>query len=170
MKTKAHLQPERWFGEIETPHGKFRAAFSRVGLAALDFPGRAKKSVESSDAAPAGLPRWICETRDALNALFAGREPKHFPPLDLSEGTEFQCKVWRALREISLGETTGYGELARAIGHPRASRAVGAACGANPIPILVPCHRVIASSGRLGGYSSGAGWKPRLLAMEGIEI
>lgn len=86
-------------------------------------------------------------------------------PLDL-RGTPFRQKVWNALLEIPYGETRSYAELARSIGEPKAFRAVGAANGANPIAIIVPCHRVVASGGGLGGYGGGVPLKKRLLALE----
>lgn len=89
------------------------------------------------------------------------------PPLDLHGGTTFQQRVWQELRKIPPGRTRSYAEVAAAVGSPQAARAVGGACGANPIPLLVPCHRVLASGGRLGGFSGGLDWKRRLLALEG---
>ena len=85
-----------------------------------------------------------------------------------SAGTEFQQRVWSALKEIPSGETRSYGEVAASIRSPKATRAVGSACGANPIPVLIPCHRVLASGGRLGGFSGGLDWKRRLLMVEGV--
>jgi len=104
-----------------------------------------------------------------LKSILAGQAAKKLPPLDLSAGTEFQKNVWNALQKISLGETKSYGEIARQIGKPRAVRAVGGACGANPIPVLVPCHRVLAANKKLGGFSVGLDWKRTLLAQEGIK-
>ena len=89
--------------------------------------------------------------------------------LDL-EGTEFQRKAWQAMRKIPFGETISYGEQARKVGKPKAYRAVGSANGKNPIPIIVPCHRVLASDGSLGGYSLGLPMKRRLLALEGVSV
>jgi methylated-DNA-[protein]-cysteine S-methyltransferase len=89
--------------------------------------------------------------------------------LDL-EGTEFQRKAWQAMRKIPFGETISYGEQARKVGKPKAYRAVGSANGKNPIPIIVPCHRVLASDGSLGGYSLGLSMKRRLLALEGVSV
>jgi len=83
-------------------------------------------------------------------------------------GTVFQKKVWNALRKISPGKTKSYGEIAQAIGKPKAVRAVGGACGANPIPVLVPCHRVLAANHKLGGFSGGLDWKRKLLAREDV--
>ena len=102
--------------------------------------------------------------RRALADYFAGRPPQ-LPALDL-KGTEFQRLVWRALLDIPWGEVRTYGELAAGLGRPGASRAVGAANGRNPVAILVPCHRVVAAGGRLGGYSGGLQLKRDLLAHE----
>jgi O-6-methylguanine DNA methyltransferase len=86
--------------------------------------------------------------------------------LDLTSGTAFQQRVWQALLEIPSGETRSYAQVARAIGQPAATRAVGSACGANPIPVLVPCHRVLAANHKLGGFSAGVDWKRLLLGGE----
>ena len=83
------------------------------------------------------------------------------------QGTDFQLRVWRELESIPYGETRSYSQIAAAIGAPQAVRAVGAANGANPIPIVVPCHRVIGSGGKLVGYGGGLPLKKRLLALEG---
>jgi O-6-methylguanine DNA methyltransferase len=118
---------------------------------------------------PTKILRWHRTTAAALKAVLAGREPENFPPLDLA-GTAFQKRVWNALWEISPGETKSYGEIARAIGKSLAARAVGGACGANPIPVLVPCHRVLAANKKLGGFSGGLRWKRKLLAREGVKF
>lgn len=103
---------------------------------------------------------------DELQRYFAG-EVVHFScPLDL-RGTPFQLSVWQALQEIPYGETSSYGEIARTIGRPAASRAVGAANGANPVAIIVPCHRVIGSNKTLTGYGGGLPTKAWLLSLEG---
>ena len=147
------------------------AEFSSHGLARLSFPAGPGTKVpkpataEASSAPPP--PAWLKQTRAAIAAVLAGRAPRVFPPLDLSCGTAFQQLVWQALREIPVGETRSYGAIACGIGRPRAVRAVGAACGANPVPLLVPCHRVLAANGQLGGFSGGPEWKPRLLGREG---
>jgi methylated-DNA-[protein]-cysteine S-methyltransferase len=85
-------------------------------------------------------------------------------------GTDFQLRVWNALREIPFGAVRNYGDIARAIGQPGAARAVGQANGCNPLPIVIPCHRVIASDGTIGGYSGGLAIKHRLLALERAEL
>ncbi len=105
-----------------------------------------------------------------LDAYFSGK-PESFPiPYIFFNGTEFQHHVWRAVRRIPFGQTITYGELARQIGRPKAVRAVGAANGANPLPIVIPCHRVIQSDGRLGGYAGGVDIKDELLRLEGCVI
>jgi O-6-methylguanine DNA methyltransferase len=100
-----------------------------------------------------------------LDEYFTARRRAFQLPLDL-RGTPFQQKVWSALIEIPYGETRSYAELARSIGEPKAFRAVGAANGANPVAIVVPCHRVISSRGGIGGYGGGVPLKKRLLALE----
>jgi AraC family transcriptional regulator, regulatory protein of adaptative response / methylated-DNA-[protein]-cysteine methyltransferase len=85
-------------------------------------------------------------------------------------GTPFQCRVWKALMDLKPGQVASYGELARRIKKPGAARAVGNALGANPVPILVPCHRVIASNGRIGGYTGGIAIKKRLLRAENVRL
>lgn len=90
-------------------------------------------------------------------------------PLDIPKGTAFQQAVWQALCEIPLGQTSSYKELAERLGRPKAFRAVGGACGSNPVAVLVPCHRVLTTDGRLGGYSLGLDRKKVLLAREGVR-
>ena len=126
--------------------------------------------VVKNNKVPAQIRSWHRATETALNNILAGRAAKNLPPLDLSGGTEFQQAVWRELRKISIGRTKSYGEIAQAIGKARAVRAVGGACGANPIPVLVPCHRVLAAHGKIGGFGGGLDWKRRLLAREGVSL
>lgn len=156
---------------ISTTDGDFVARFSEKGLCGLEFPGRAGRRRNRNRAAqlPPQIRRWHALTTQALKHALSGRRPKTLPPLDLSSGTRFQQAVWRALRRIAPGRTRSYAEVAHAIGRVRAMRAVGGACGANPIPVFIPCHRVIAADGGLGGFSSGLDWKRKLLAREGIR-
>jgi len=109
------------------------------------------------------------EVRRQLNAYFAGKLKVFDIPYSL-EGTPFQQKVWRALCDIPYGTCITYGELAKRIGDPKACRAVGMANGRNPLPILVPCHRVIGSGGRLTGYTGGLDIKIKLLQIEGVTL
>lgn len=112
---------------------------------------------------------WLDAATEAINTVLAGRSPRVFPPIDWGRSTAFQQRVWTVLRSIPVGETRQYSDLARALGCPGAARAVGQACGANPIPVLIPCHRVLAAGGTLGGFSAGLEWKRRLLALEGCH-
>ena len=107
----------------------------------------------------------VGETVRQLREYFAGTRAEFDLPV-APEGTEFQQRVWRSLCDIPYGETISYGELARRVGNPQASRAVGAANGRNPIPIVIPCHRVIGSSGKLTGFGGGLPVKETLLALE----
>ena len=158
---------------IKTPAGAFHASFTERGLARLEFPGRADTSQSNgtSPAIPSRQTRhWEHLTRAAVESLLDGHVPKELPPLDLSDGTEFQRRVWNALKAIPLGKTKSYGQIAQTVGRPDAARAVGQACGANPIPLLIPCHRVLAANRKLGGFSGGLDWKKRLLAVEKIQL
>jgi len=102
-----------------------------------------------------------------LQRYFEGQRVVFDEPLDLAGATSFQRRVWLAVRDIPYGETRSYADIARQIGSPRAARAVGQAMAANPVPIVVPCHRVVGSDGGLGGFGSGLNLKRRLLEMEG---
>ncbi|PYJ02940.1 MAG: cysteine methyltransferase [Verrucomicrobia bacterium] len=157
---------------IRTGDGKFVAHYSEKGLCGLEFPsGKERTEPEvTPQELPAQIRRWHEATANALFRALAGQVPAELPPLDLSRGTEFQQRVWQALRQIPFGETWSYAQVAQAIGRPKAVRAVGGACGANPIPVLVPCHRVVAANHGLGGFSSGLEWKRRLLAREGVRL
>jgi len=161
---------------IPTRDGPFTARYSENGLVELSFPNSNRKiqggrnqNNRQSAISNRQLRSWHRATTVALKKILAGRKPGKMPPLDMA-GTEFQKSVWNALREISSGETKSYGEIARAIGRPKAVRAVGGACGANPVPVLVPCHRVLAANKKLGGFSGGLDWKRKLLAREGVLL
>jgi len=104
-----------------------------------------------------------------LNEYMAGRRTEFDLPLAF-DGTKFQTDVWRALLKIPFGKMRSYGGIAAAVGRPRAVRAVGNAVGKNPIPIVIPCHRVIAAGGKIGGFSSGLGMKQKLLSIEKISV
>ena len=110
----------------------------------------------------------FAEVRRQLDAYFSRRRRRFDLPL-APEGTDFQRRVWQGLLTIPHGETITYAELARRVGNPRAARAVGAANGANPIAIIIPCHRVVAANG-VGGYGGGLEIKRRLLALEGVSV
>ena len=152
---------------IDTPLGKFRAQFTERGLARLQFPKAKAEPIAESIEPPKN---WLRQTTAALKTMLGGKTPKALPPLDLSAGTAFQQQTWRALLRIPAGRTRGYGELARAVRRPKAARAIGGACGANPIPVLIPCHRVIGASGSLTGFSGGMHWKVKLLEIERVKL
>ena len=105
-----------------------------------------------------------------MKSILIGRVPRPLPPLDFSTVTVFRRRVLDMMLTIPVGTVWTYGKLAWSINQPKAARAVGGACGANPIPVLIPCHRVIGASGKLAGFSAGVNWKIRLLRIEGVEL
>lgn len=162
-------------GEAATPLGSFRAAFTARGLACLTFPSDSSDGVEAWIRARAPRSR-VVHDRSAMNTLstqltayFEGSLLRFSIALDL-RGTPFQLEVWQALQEIPYGEVRSYGDIARSIGRPRAVRAVGMANHDNPVPIIVPCHRVIGSNRTLTGYGGGLELKERLLQLEGVLL
>jgi len=159
---------------LPTPMGEFRAAYSQKGLCRLQFPGSQQDS-DTEMAAPIiyeQLETWGRRTRKALLDYFQGKPFAEdlLPPLDFGPATSFRLSVWRALLGIPFGRTMSYGDLAESLGKSGGARAVGAACGANPIPLIIPCHRVVAADGGLGGFSGGLEWKIRLLQHETDRI
>lgn len=111
-------------------------------------------------------PRWTDPARRALEDYFGGREPALDLKLDLAVGSRFERRVWEATRRVAYGTLTSYGALAVRLGVPGGARAVGNALGRNPVPIVVPCHRVIHGDSSIGGFSSGLRWKRFLLELE----
>ena len=169
---KNYRKPELIELPITTRDGEFMAHYSEQGLAGLNFPRAKAASSRAVNAKqiPLKILQWHRTTTAALKKILAGLEPHELPPLDWTGTTDFQKSVWKAMLRIPLGKTKSYGEIAQAIGNPKAVRAVGGACGANPIPLLVPCHRVLAANNKIGGFSSGLDWKASLLEREGIEF
>jgi len=143
-----------------SPVGWLRIITDSTHLLRIDFVATA-----GSATPPLERPSVLQETIQQLEEYFAGQRSAFELPLRPA-GTPFQQTVWRALQTIPYGSTISYRELARRVGKPRAYRAVGNANGKNPIPIIIPCHRVIQSSGALGGYSSGLHIKQFLLELE----
>ena len=156
---------------FDSPLGALRVAGTARGLAYLELPhasGRGLSGWLERQAQPVELAPGFAPNREAVRQILeylAGKRREFALPLDL-RGTPFQLQVWQQLLEIPYGETRSYGEIARAIGRPGAMRAVGGANGANPVALVVPCHRVVQSGGRLGGYRGGVELKARLLALE----
>jgi O-6-methylguanine DNA methyltransferase len=154
-----------FYARISSPIGPLALGVSEEGLVALEFdcgrfpPKKSSYAWESSAAKPRP---YVSE----LQEYFAGTRREFSFPLDL-RGTPFQLRCWRALLDIPYGETRTYADIARAVGCPRGYRAVGLANNRNPIAIVVPCHRVIASDGTLCGYGGGLDVKRKLLELEG---
>ena len=133
-----------------------RSAFSAKGVKEISFSSKVADRLGKSGN----------EAAEQLSAYFQGKNVRFTVPLDLSNCTAFQKKVYHAIRRIPYGETRSYRWVAEKIGRPDACRAVGNALGANPIPVIIPCHRVINADGGLGGFSGGLKWKKLLLALE----
>ena len=150
---------------VTSPVGKLRLIASDKGLVAIDVRN-VRAAIDQETNAPAQ--KILSATKKQLEQYFAGNRTTFDIPLDL-EGTDFQQQAWRALCRIPYGKTISYGQQAKNIKKPKAFRAVGSANGKNPIPIIVPCHRVVAGDGSLGGYSLGLKMKKQLLALEGVS-
>ena len=152
---------------IETPLGPLTAGATDEGVFRLEFAGPFNEADWNADVSMGRHP-FLDRLKAELADYFAGSLSRFTVPL-LIRGTPFQETVWRQLLRIPFGETRSYGDVARAIRAPKASRAVGAANGQNRICILIPCHRVIASGGKLGGYGGGLDRKQFLLDLERRE-
>jgi methylated-DNA-[protein]-cysteine S-methyltransferase len=155
------------FHSLETPIGELMLLGDGNLLTGIRLPphrgaGHDRNGVRRDPAAFAGA-------EQQLRSYFAG-ELERFDLALAPRGTEFQLAVWAALLEIPYGTTASYGEIARAVGHPERSRAVGAANARNPISIVVPCHRVIGANGHLTGYAGGLHRKQALLELEGASL
>lgn len=150
---------------IDSQLGAILLAGDERGLAILNF------QAGTSPLAPARTwreePTAFAEAAHEIGAYFSGELSRFDLTLNLT-GTEFQLRVWQELTRIPYGETASYAEIARAVGSPKAVRAVGSANSLNPIPLIVPCHRVIGSNGRLTGYRGGVELKRKLLELEMI--
>ena len=167
MMTETTTAGVSCYKRMESPVGPLMLIADDTGLRRIDFVNG--RSPVRSD------PQWrenaerLGETIRQLRAYFAGELEAFDLPL-APQGTPFQLAVWKRLCEIPYGETISYGELARRIGNPNASRAVGLANGSNPIPIVIPCHRVIGSNGKLTGYGGGLPIKEKLLGLERRQL
>lgn len=155
-----------WFAELKSPLGKLTLESDGEALTRIRLPE--EKWEADPKVKRERKPELFAEAAAQLGAFFRG-ERKSFDLRMNPRGTDFQRKVWDLLREIPAGETITYGELARRVGNPKAHRAVGAANGKNPLPILIPCHRVIGSNGKLTGYAGGIEAKKKLLEIESTD-
>ena len=166
------------YAAFPTRLGSIWVAWTRRGICRLSFRSRSARSfaadlrrtfpgaaitIGSEKEAPASLAR-------ELSDYSSGRTTSFTVPIDLAGLTPFQRLVLEATARIPYGEVVSYGTIAAAIGNPGSSRAVGNALGGNPVPILIPCHRIIAAGGRIGGFTGGLRAKRRLLAVEGISL
>ena len=148
---------------LPSPLGPLTAAATAQGLALLEFDAPPLPDVPENPAQP-----WLAQAADELARYWRDPQLTFRVPLDL-QGTPFQRAVWQALITIPSGRTCSYAHIARQIGRPSAVRAVGAANGANPVVLIVPCHRVIGANGTLTGYSSGIERKAALLRHEAMQ-
>lgn len=148
---------------LDSPIGELTLIASEVGLRRISWPHEdvaERDDAEFDDAHPV-----LVAAAEQLGEYFAGDRHEFDLPLDLV-GTDFQREAWLALANVPYGETTSYGEQAQRIGRPGASRAVGAANGKNPVPIVLPCHRIVGADGSLTGFAGGLDLKQKLLAHE----
>lgn len=152
----------RW--DQETAIGMLRVYASDAGIRHVDLPGTSRAPIDA-------YAERDDEIASEIEEYFSGRRRRFTIPLDLDEASAtFHRHVLKTLfKKVGYGETVTYGELAQMAGRPGAARAVGAAMAGNPVPIVVPCHRVVASGGSLGGYGGGLPMKRALLALEGVE-
>jgi methylated-DNA-[protein]-cysteine S-methyltransferase len=161
------------FDVVESPIGPLFVAASDRGLAAISYDVEAEEQLEklARIAGPAVLrsPRSVDAARRELDEYFSRRRRAFDISLDLRALPSFTVTVLEELARVPYGETTTYGELARRVGHPTAARAVGAVMNRNRIPIVLPCHRVVGSSGELTGYAGGLDRKQMLLELEGAR-
>jgi methylated-DNA-[protein]-cysteine S-methyltransferase len=157
----------------DSPFGSLLLAATPRGLVKLSLPGHAPEETLEDLAARVSprlleAPARLDEVRRELDLYFEGKLTEFDLPLDWQLSKDFRRRALRAIDRIPYGKTRSYTEIARSAGNERAVRAAGSACGANPIPIVVPCHRVLRSGGALGGYGGGLPMKEALLKLEGI--
>lgn len=164
-----------YYATFKSPVGEILATRTDKGLNFITFPkGRWQRFLQAlrrdeTITLKKDEKRFSSLKKD-LKRYFSGKKVSFRQPLDLSGGTAFQKRVWKAMQKIPPGQTKSYGWLAGRVGGRNKARAVGAACGANPVPIVVPCHRVVKSDGSLGGYGGGLGVKRKLLGVEKAAI
>ena len=142
---------------ISSPIGSFDAVYNEVGLVELSFLGQSQSKYSIDD-----------NLQRSVDLFFSNMGLQSLPPMDL-QGTDFQLSVWNALRSIPRGSTSSYKAIAEKIGSPNASRAVGTACKLNPIPLFIPCHRVVKQDKSIGQFALGTHNKKYLLSMEALQ-
>jgi methylated-DNA-[protein]-cysteine S-methyltransferase len=154
---------------MNTPIGTIVIEGTDRSVTGIDLPDPSAPRNLFGAIALSDAPGAVALAADQLQQYFDGARTDFDLPLEVV-GTPFQRDVWLALAEIPFGKTVSYSELATMVGRPRACRAVGQANGSNPIPIVLPCHRVVASGGTIGGYGGGLRMKRQLLALEGVTL
>ena len=160
---------------LQTPIGKLQVAASKTGICRIDFTRTQRKDskdwfeIHFANHPQEGSNSVLKKALIQLREYFEGERRSFQVPLDL-RGTAFQLRVWRELAKIPYGFTASYGEIARQVHNARAGQAVGRAVGANPVPIIVPCHRTIGHDGALVGFGGGLPTKEQLLELEGARI
>ena len=142
---------------ISSPIGSFVAVYNEVGLVELSFLGQSQSKYSIDD-----------NLQRSVDLFFSNKGLQSLPPMDL-QGTDFQLSVWNALCSIPRGSTSSYKVIAEKIGSPNASRAVGTACKLNPIPLFIPCHRVVKQDKSIGQFALGTHNKKYLLSMEALQ-
>ena len=142
---------------VSSPIGSFDAVYNEVGLVKLSFLGQSQSKHSIDD-----------NLQKSVDLFFSNTGLQSLPPMDL-QGTDFQLSVWNALRSIPRGSTSSYKAIAEKIGSPNASRAVGTACKLNPIPLFIPCHRVVKQDKSVGQFALGTQNKKYLLSMEASQ-
>ncbi len=179
MRTLTEADEGLRYRLFDTPIGAVGVAWSERGLARLQLPQSSRAATErrlrgrSPDASADDPPPPVKRAIAAIERYLAGEQVDFSSVvLDLSGVSDLHRRIYEAARRIGWGKTTTYGELARQVGAPAAARAVGQAMARNPVPIVIPCHRVLASGRKIGGFSAfgGAGTKMRLLALEGVRL
>ena len=157
-----------YYSYIETPIGKLTLLATDKGLTGINFPSGKHQIVP--DIHHQKNDQKLAKAAQQLDEYFSGKRTEFTIPLDIIHGTDFQKIVWEALRSIPYGQTMSYGDIAKIIRRPTASRAVGMANGRNQIPIIIPCHRVIGADKSLTGFAGGLETKQSLLSLEGIDL
>lgn len=159
------------YATVDSPLGPVTLAASRLGLVGIAYgSGRGALTKVKVKGAAVEAPSRLDEARLQLEEYFDGRRREFDVPIDWTRFDGFSASVLKATAEIPFGQTLSYREVAEAAGNPKASRAAGNALGANPIPIVIPCHRVLRSDGSIGGYTGGVDKKKVLLEVEGLSI
>jgi methylated-DNA-[protein]-cysteine S-methyltransferase len=164
-----------YYATFKSPVGEILATRTDRGLNLVSFPKSTWEKFISALEKDENITliednKKFSNLRNDLKAYFSGKQVQFKKEFDLKGGTDFQKKVWTTMQKIPFGQTRSYGWLAKQAGGKNKARAVGAACGANPLPILIPCHRVIREDGGLGGYGGGLSLKKKLLKIEGVNV